>query len=67
MPEPRDLADAALSARMGKAVEAAVKAQESLRAADWSQVFDDLRGVWEALRDYNDVETLLRADGYTGA
>jgi hypothetical protein len=63
IPDPSDL-KGDLGERMAKAFEAARKARQSLRAGEWEDVCQDLRQVWELLRDTQFLGDLVRKDGY---
>jgi hypothetical protein len=56
-----------LNDRIRIAVEAADKAADSLRKGEWNDACEDLRGVWESLRNYDVVKTILLKDGYSDA
>ena len=51
--------------RVNAAINAAGKAGESLSKGDWNDVVEDLRPVWELLRDEVDMRDLLLRDSYT--
>ena len=53
-----------LGERMAKAFAAAQKARQSLRAGEWEDVCQDLRQVWELLRDEQFMRDILKKDGY---
>jgi hypothetical protein len=50
--------------RMANAFAAAQKAKQSLQAGEWEDVCQDLRKVWELLRDDQDLRRILKTDGY---
>jgi hypothetical protein len=51
--------------RVNKAIDSAKKASENVARGEWSDVLEDLRGVWELLRKDGEIASLLQRDGYT--
>lgn len=47
------------------AIEATQRATVSLRKADWNDVVEDLRPVWELFKGRTDIKDLLENDGYS--
>lgn len=56
-----DIADG----RMQKAIGGARKAADLMRAGEWESVCEELRHVWETLRDFPLVQDALVKDGYS--
>jgi|SRR5579871_1435031 len=54
-----------LGERMQKATDAADAAEKALRSGEWDDACRDLRGVWEAFRDYDFIKDVVKRDGYT--
>jgi hypothetical protein len=54
-----------LGERMGKAAAAADEAEKALRSGEWDDACRDLRGVWEAFRDFDFIKEVATKDGYT--
>jgi hypothetical protein len=54
-----------LGQHLNRALEEASLAKKALIAGEWDDVLDDLRGVWEVIRNDQDVKALLIADGWT--
>jgi hypothetical protein len=66
LPQPEILTSTPnIEQRVNPAIEAAQKATESLSKGDWNDVVEDLRPVWELLRNDADIQGLLQRDGYT--
>lgn len=51
--------------RVNAAIESIRKATDNLQRGEWNDVLEDLRPVWELLRNHADVQDLLKRDGYT--
>lgn len=62
---PAVIGDQPTEARVKAAIEAAKKAQTRYARGEWGDVIEDLRPVWELLRDEAQLKTLLQSDGYT--
>jgi len=56
---------AALGKRIDKAVKAADEAEKHLHAGEWDDVCKDLRGVWEAFKNYDFIKRVTIKDGYS--
>lgn len=66
LPQPELLTSTSnIDHRVNAAIDAARKAAESLSKGDWNDVVEDLRPVWELLRNEADIKGLLGRDGYT--
>jgi len=66
LPSPRVFGEASETVlRVQAAVEAARKAQDRCAMGEWGDVIEDLRPVWELLRDDTHLRALLLADGYS--
>ena len=50
--------------KLNAALAATRRASDSLDKGEWSDVIADLRPVWELVRNDNDLQNLLRRDGY---
>jgi hypothetical protein len=64
IPDPSVLPELA-DERFARAVKHALKARDILRAGEWEDVCEELRHVWEMLRDLPLVQQVLVSDGYT--
>ncbi len=53
--------------RLAGAVSALNKASQDMLKGEWNDVVEDLRPVWELLRNDVDIQQLLARDGYTPA
>jgi hypothetical protein len=53
--------------RLAGAVSAVNKASQDMLKGEWNDVVEDLRPVWELLRNDVDIQQLLARDGYTPA
>jgi hypothetical protein len=65
IPEPKVFGTGPVQERASKALEAARKAEDRLRAGQWTDACTALRPVWELIRDHSDIRALLLKDGYT--
>lgn len=54
-----------IAERLNAAIEAAKRAAENIGRGDWNDVIEDLRQVWELLRNHAELTQLLARDGYT--
>jgi hypothetical protein len=50
--------------RVNAAIEAAKRASDNVTKGEWSNAVEDLRPVWELLRNQADIQGLLQRDGY---
>lgn len=57
--------DPAMKDRMTAALDNAANACEKLIRGEWNDVIEDLRGVWELVRNEQQFSDLLKADGYS--
>jgi len=65
LPQPEVLTSSAqLEERVNTAIAAAKRASENLLKGEWNDVLEDLRPVWELLRNEANVHDLLSRDGY---
>jgi hypothetical protein len=65
LPQPEVLtATSHVEERVNAAIEAIKRASESLTKGDWNEVLEDLRPVWELIKNQADIEKLLTNDGY---
>lgn len=53
-----------ITQRVNTAIEAAKRAAENVTKGEWSDVIEDLRPVWELIRNDADIASLLQRDGY---
>lgn len=51
--------------RLNAAIDATIKAADNLSRGEWNDVVEDIRPVWELLRNEADIKGLLERDGYT--
>jgi len=68
LPQPSLLTAAptpTLQERVNAAIAAAKKATEKMDDGEWSEVVEELRPVWELLRNQTEIEALLARDGFT--
>lgn len=54
----------AIADRVNAAIEAAKRAADNVSKGEWNDVVEDLRPVWELLRNQADITSLLNRDGY---
>lgn len=65
LPQPEILTSTPnIEQRVNTAIEAAKNASRNLAKGDWNDVLEDLRPVWELLRNDADIAGLLQRDGY---
>lgn len=65
LPQPELLTSTPnIDQRVNAAVEAAKRSSENLKKGEWNDVIEDLRQVWELLRNDADIQGLLQRDGY---
>ena len=50
--------------RLNESINAIQKMEENLIKAEWNQVIEDSRAVWELLRKESEIKDLLKRDGY---
>lgn len=66
LPQPELLTSTSnIEQRVNAAIDAARNATASLSKGEWNEVVEDLRPVWELLRNEADIKGLLELDGYT--
>jgi F0F1-type ATP synthase delta subunit len=66
LPQPELLtASPNIEQRVNAAIEAGRKAADNVARGEWNDVIEDLRPVWELLRNHPDLTNLLQRDGYT--
>jgi hypothetical protein len=65
LPHPEAGASGPLEERVERCRKAADVALEKLRQGEWENVCEELRPVWELIRNLPDVQALLTNDGYT--
>jgi hypothetical protein len=65
LPQPEIIGTGSVQDTAKVALAAARKAEDELRAGRWTDACEELRRVWELIRNDVDIQTLLQKEGYT--